>query len=151
MKRERHSRSHAAVALGQLFKGFDRFGVTQNDGDLTPLGAVSRCAGRSVFGFVHGLARKAAHVVQALRVRLPAGELFRLELAAFLGRRGDGEGSLLDGNTDGLARLGAKGGGEVSGFGDGVHVRLRLLTVGTSYPVTSDKSTLTDTVRREVS
>lgn len=150
MKRSRHSSRHAAVLTFQPFKGFQRIGIAQDARDLPAAGGIGRLSLRGGLGLrlAHGSGRHSAHEVHALRVALPAGELFRDALPAVPAGFSDGKEAGLAGDPDQRPALFPQGGSQAPAFGNdgsgfGVHGYLRvggIPTVGPSYRVTSDMS-----------
>lgn len=179
MKRIADGRRYPAVLCGEPFERGYRIGVAQDYGNLAALGAQGGLPLRSGFGLSHWSACHFPHVLDALGIRLHRGQLDGGGLAPDRDRFGDGELALFNGDPNQRPALGAQGVSESlrlgelgsesriglakagidsgAGGGDGFLLGHVVLPVGpvptleTSYPVTSDKSTPTDTVRREVS
>lgn len=118
-----------AVNLHEPVERLDGVRVTQNDGDLPALGAMRCLTLRAGLGLDHALDRRQpAHVLDALAVGLPAGQVFGDALAAGCARFRDGKRPLLALDSYQRSAFLAQAGGKGSTLGkDRRDIGLRLL------------------------
>lgn len=106
-------RSDAAVLYNQLVQCSDCSRIAQNHGDLPATGNTFSLAFGAGLGIGHRLVcGHLAHVSNAFTMRLPAGKLLCDRLAALFGGDSDGEQALFHCDTDQIAGLFTKAGGE---------------------------------------